>query len=47
MFPMLKVIAPVEKGTALVWQNLHKSNGTGHHTAQLKGNKWNKCFIII
>ncbi|XP_001945742.2 prolyl 4-hydroxylase subunit alpha-2 isoform X2 [Acyrthosiphon pisum] len=45
-FPMLNIIAPAEKGAALVWNNLHMSNGqkfyeTLHGSCPLlKGNKW-------
>ncbi|XP_060880222.1 prolyl 4-hydroxylase subunit alpha-2-like [Metopolophium dirhodum] len=45
-FPMLNIIAPAEKGAALVWNNLHMSDGelcyeTLHGACPLlKGNKW-------
>ncbi|XP_026811721.1 prolyl 4-hydroxylase subunit alpha-2-like [Rhopalosiphum maidis] len=45
-FPMLNIIIPVEKGSALVWYNLNMSNGklnfaTLHGSCPLlKGNKW-------
>ncbi|KAL5234592.1 hypothetical protein ACI65C_002002 [Semiaphis heraclei] len=46
VFPRKNIIAPTEKGAALVWQNLHMSNGeinyeTLHGSCPLlKGNKW-------
>ncbi|XP_027852158.2 prolyl 4-hydroxylase subunit alpha-2-like [Aphis gossypii] len=45
-FPLLNIIAPTEKGAALVWNNLDMSNGkldekTLHGSCPLlKGNKW-------
>ncbi|CAI6369320.1 unnamed protein product [Macrosiphum euphorbiae] len=45
-FPMINIIVPAEKGSALVWNNLHMSNGqlyyeTLHGSCPLlKGNKW-------
>ncbi|XP_060880427.1 prolyl 4-hydroxylase subunit alpha-2-like isoform X2 [Metopolophium dirhodum] len=45
-FPMLNIVTPAERGSALVWNNLHMSNGelcyeTLHGSCPLlKGNKW-------
>jgi len=45
-FPLLNITVPVEKGAALVWDNLYKSNGqiwneSLHGSCPLlKGNKW-------
>jgi len=45
-FPKLNIVAPVEKGSALVWYNLNMSDGklnwaTLHGSCPLlKGNKW-------
>jgi len=45
-FPLLNIIAPAEKGAALVWNNLNMSDGqlcfeTLHGACPLlKGNKW-------
>jgi len=45
-FPLLNIIVPAEKGAALVWNNLHISNGqlcneSLHGSCPLlKGNKW-------
>jgi len=45
-FPMLNIVCPVEKGSALVWNNVHLSNGSIHDESLhgscpiLKGNKW-------
>lgn len=50
VFPRLNIVSPVEKGAALVWENLHPSNGSGHvYTLHgscplLKGNKWSKRY---
>lgn len=46
VFPLLDIIVPAEKGSALVWLNINKSNGSrlfySHHGScpLLKGNKW-------
>lgn len=52
VFPKINIIPPIEKGAALVWHNLHMSNGqinyeTLHGSCPLlKGNKWSKyCFL--
>jgi len=47
-FPMLDVIVPVEKGSAVVWYGLHTNNGSIYIESLhgscplLKGNKWSK-----
>ncbi|VVC31293.1 Hypothetical protein CINCED_3A000530 [Cinara cedri] len=46
VFPMLNIVSPAEKGAALVWYNMHTSDGRDHQQSLhgscplLKGNKW-------
>lgn len=48
VFPMINVVSPARKGTALVWYNVHLNNGSINYGAIhgscpiLKGNKWSK-----
>lgn len=47
---MLNIVVPAEKGSALVFENLHMYNGEQHvgslHAAcpMLKGNKWSMYY---